>query len=128
LGGLGGGNRLKLLGCSLKLKTQAAQMLGIALHELATNAVKYGPLGDAGGHVQLEWVLADSEEGHRSLSIDWIEHTSNPVPTRHRPGFGSHILEDAVADTTNGHATFEITPRGARWSLRVPDVSLIIAA
>jgi PAS domain S-box-containing protein len=129
LGGLlSGGNRIKLFGCSLKLKTQAAQMLGMALHELATNAVKYGPLGDAGGQVQLDWTLTDSEKGLSSLAIDWIEHTAKPVPTHRRPGFGSQILEDAVADTTNGQATFEITSRGARWSLRVPDVSSIIAA
>lgn len=124
---LGGGNRVRVAGCSLKLKTQAAQMLGIAFHELATNAIKHGALSDAGGDVSLAWAITDLREGQSSLSINWTEQTETPVRPRQRHGFGSQILEDAVADATNGVATLEITSRGACWSLYVPDISMIVA-
>lgn len=125
---VGGSVRVTCSGCSLKLKTQAAQMLGIAFHELATNAVKHGALGEAGGHVKLDWSVTETEPGTHSLSINWTETTETPVQLRRTHGFGSQILEDAVAETTNGDATFEVTARGARWSLYVPDINMILAA
>ncbi len=112
-------------GPPIELKTQPGQMLGIAFHELATNAIKYGALRPEGGQVRLTWKLEDDDQGTRGLHLSWQEDVNTLISCNSQGGFGREILEFAVADMLCGSATFELKPTGARWDLSVPDVGLI---
>ena len=93
----------------------AALRLAMALHELATNAVKYGALSNTVGHVQVRW-RRDGE----NVVLTWQEAGGPPVRTPGRTGFGSLLIEQA----TSGHAQLDYQPEGFRCSLTMPILPL----
>ena len=83
-----GGDRFRLSGPDLHLRDQQVVSLTLALHELATNAVKYGALQGASGTISIEW----AEEGGK-LRLEWKEHDGPPVSLPSTKGFGTRLLE-----------------------------------
>jgi two-component sensor histidine kinase len=75
--------------------------LSLALHELATNALKYGALSTGEGRVSLSWRLVE-EDGVRRLHLQWAERGGPPVTTPSRKGFGSRLIERALAADIGG--------------------------
>jgi PAS domain S-box-containing protein len=124
--GLRSGNDISSKGPPIRLKTQPAQMLGIALHELVTNAMKYGALSVTGGRIDLAWSIEVAAGGERGLVFVWEETLPATIAGSDRKGFGSEILEEAVADMLFGSSSFELRPSGARWQLSIPDISPIV--
>ena len=86
------GTRIKLEGPHVRLTSAAAQSLGMALHELATNAGKYGALSNDTGQVDIRWNIRQ-EEGTNRFEISWTESGGPPVIAPDRRGFGSTVIE-----------------------------------
>ena len=110
------GNRLRVSGPLTRLAPGAAVMLSMVLHELATNAVKYGALSNDGGHISIEW----EELGNKRLRLTWRETGGPPAQPGERKGFGSLLIEEAFAQQVGGSATLEYTPQGVVCTLECP--------
>ncbi len=105
------------------LNAAYAEALGLALHELATNAVKYGAWSTTSGKVAIAWSLdaADADAEHRRrLRIAWTETGGPAVSPPQRKGFGSTIVERMVARSVHGTATMDYATEGVRWTLVCP--------
>jgi two-component system CheB/CheR fusion protein len=101
------------------LKAEATQALGIMLHELATNASKYGALSVPGGKIRIQWDIADS-----SINLGWREFDGPIVKAPSRSGFGRILVERMARDMFGIMPKLELPPTGARWSASIP-LSLI---
>ena len=112
--------RVAIEGASVGLQARQARMFGLALHELATNAMKHGALGVAGGTVHLEWRVANGSDGNRQVSMTWQESDGPEITPPTRQGFGTRLLEDVVAHELNGDAALVYEERGLRYQLKFP--------
>ncbi|MFN4141828.1 PAS domain-containing protein [Aestuariivirga sp.] len=113
------GRRILTTGPDIWVKPSAAQALGMALHELATNASKYGALSSEGGKVEIAWKIVPSAEGER-FHLIWREG-GGPAPRRPvRQGFGSILLKTMTEMTFGGSVTNDFLPEGLSWSLTAP--------
>jgi PAS domain S-box-containing protein len=97
-------DRVQVGGPKLVLSAKAAQNFALALHELATNAAKYGALSNATGRVDVGWSIAESD-GPGSFTFRWQERGGPPVSPPTQKGFGSVVLEQVMAEY------FDIPPR-----------------
>jgi PAS domain S-box-containing protein len=114
-------SRIKIDGSPLLLRPDAAQNIGLALHELSANAVKYGALANATGTVDLAWSLPPGEPGARQLRIVWRESGGPPVEKPKARGFGRAVIERVVAQALEGEAAVDFQPSGLTWTLDIPD-------
>lgn len=99
--------RARIDGPTALLEPNAAQALAVVLHELATNAAKYGALSDARGRVELTW--SRTNDGH--LVLHWTEQGGPSVQRPERQGFGSRLVERTITQL-NGTARFDWRPQG----------------
>jgi two-component sensor histidine kinase len=104
--------RFDVEGEPLRLAPRAALALAMALHELGTNAVKYGALSAEGGRVSIRW----TEAGDR-LRLAWIETGGPPVEAPRRRGFGSRLIERGLAADLGGSAALRFDPEGLRCDI-----------
>jgi PAS domain S-box-containing protein len=104
-------------GPALRLSASPAEYLGLALHELATNAMKYGALSVPSGKVFAVWKI-DKAKGR--LLFDWQELNRPPVAEPHRKGFGLVILKTVVPAVFGGTAELRYRPHGMSWHLDAP--------
>jgi PAS domain S-box-containing protein len=114
-------SRIKIDGSPLLLRPDAAQNIGLALHELSANAVKYGALANATGTVDLAWSLPPGEPGARQLRIVWRESGGPRVEKPKARGFGRAVIERVVAQALEGEAAVDFQPSGLTWTLDIPD-------
>ena len=103
----------QLAGPDVRLPPRTAVALALALHEVATNAAKYGALSQAGGHVRVAWEVVDG----RRLHLGWSEHGGPPVAIPTRTGFGTRLIERLMAQDAGGGATIEYRPGGVVLTL-----------
>ncbi|WP_099515852.1 sensor histidine kinase [Microvirga ossetica] len=113
-----GGKRLRFEGPSVRLSPRAALALSMAFQELATNAVKYGSLSNGTGSVRIRWGLADGPDGHPRLHVRWEEIGGPSVRPPKRRGFGSRLLERALAHDLDGAVTLEFAATGVVCTLQ----------
>ncbi len=103
-----------------RFSARQARMFGLALHELATNAAKYGALSVAGGTVRVSWHFEQTDgDGHR-LAMTWQEADGPEITPPERKGFGTRLLQDVVAHELNGEAELIYETRGLRYHLTFP--------
>lgn len=102
-----GGGRVRFEGAGLFLGPKAALAIAMSLHELATNAVKYGALKIGSGRVSIHWEIRDGR-----LCFRWEERGGPPVAPPVRRGFGSRLLERSLANELGGKVTVEYDPAG----------------
>ena len=115
----GSGERIKFSGPGVDLPSRLAVSLGMAVHELATNAAKYGALSVFGGKVAVDWtVVIDAER--RTLNIDWVESGGPPVAEPTRRGFGARLLEFVLPGQIQAKTGIEYRPDGLRVHCVVP--------
>lgn len=114
------GNRIRFVGPPLKLAAPAAQTIGMALHELSTNAGKHGALSGEAGQVTLSWSVSDAQEGGRRFAISWREDGGPPVTRPLRKGFGSTVIGEMCRMGLDAVVTVDYVPSGLRWSLDCP--------
>lgn len=119
------GDRISMSGPPARLTAQAAQALGMALHELATNAGKYGALSNDSGRVEIAWTLPPRQGGGCGFAITWTESGGPPVAPPSRNGFGSRVIRDMARSSFEGSVELEFAPEGVRWRLESPDGSAL---
>ena len=107
-------SQIQISGASLDVAPRLALALSMALHELATNATKYGALSTAAGRVELEWAMARDV-----LTMRWRESGGPPVPQPQRRGFGSRLLKDGFAGDPGGGTQLDFAPGGVRCEISV---------
>jgi two-component sensor histidine kinase len=106
-------------GAEARLNARKGRMFGLALHELATNALKYGALSAADGRVTLRWNV-DRGSNPPRIVLTWEEADGPKVSQPERRGFGSRLLEDVVSHELGGSAKLDFRPTGLIYSLRFP--------
>lgn len=110
-------------GPDMELAPNDALSFGLAVHELATNAAKYGALSVAGGQVTIRWRRGAGEGLATEVpwaDVEWQETGGPPVPTERRRGFGTELIEKVVAHELRQPVALEFDPAGVRCALRVP--------
>jgi PAS domain S-box-containing protein len=108
-------SRIAMHGPKLRLNAAAAQAIGLALHELATNAGKYGALSTDRGHVDVCW----GTDGD-TLTMGWTERDGPPVSPPERRGFGSTVIDSMAKATVGGEVQLDYAPSGLVWRLTCP--------
>ncbi|MBO0754238.1 MAG: PAS domain S-box protein [Bradyrhizobiaceae bacterium] len=106
------GTRINLDGPKLHLNAAAAQAIGLALHELSTNAGKYGALSTETGRVDVSWQI-DGD----TYMMGWTEHDGPPVQPPQRRGFGTTVTQMMVRQTLGGEVELDYAPSGLKWRL-----------
>lgn len=112
-----GEGRITLSGPDVSLSADAVQSLGLALHELATNALKYGALSATAGKVCVAWIV----QADGALAVTWIEQGGPPVVAPSRTGFGSMVLDRMAASSVDGVVELEYAGAGVKWTLTIPE-------
>ena len=107
------GARIALDGPEVSLPSQIAVGLGMALHELITNAIKYGSLSKPNGRVSLKWDIHQADDGMH-LHLDWTERDGPLVTPPSRRGFGTVLLERLLAPQLDGKIVTDFAPEGLR--------------
>jgi PAS domain S-box-containing protein len=116
--------RIKLSGPLCTLTPRTAQALGLAIFELATNALKFGSLSAKAGTVQIVWSIGDND-GKREFYMSWQEVGGPSVIPPEHSGFGSTIIERMIARSLLGSAKVTYAPAGLIWELVAPESALI---
>jgi PAS domain S-box-containing protein len=116
------GGRVQADGPSLRLSPNAALVLGMALHELASNAAKYGALTAPGGRVEVAWSLDRPPDapGGATLDLQWCEFGGPPIEAPPTRGLGSRLIEDTVTYQLDGDARLTFETEGAICRFRLP--------
>ncbi len=111
--------RMDIHGPAARLGPQPALQLSLALHELATNALKYGALSNQTGRVGVEWSLTPVD-GECRFELSWTEAGGPSVRTPSRRGFGSQLIERATAAAFGGEVSLDYAAAGVRWRIAAP--------
>jgi PAS domain S-box-containing protein len=114
------GSRIAVHGPNLRLNAAAAQAIGLAMHELATNAGKYGALSTGGGHVNVCW-----ETDGDTLTMSWTECGGPHVSPPERRGFGTVVTQEMVERSVDGNVDLNYAPPGLTWRLTCPAASAL---
>jgi PAS domain S-box-containing protein len=112
--------RILLSGPPILVSASTAQTLGMALHELATNAGKYGALSNHSGRVELFWNVKDGPPSGGLFTIDWRESGGPPVAEPSHSGFGSSVIRNMVEYNLNAEVRLDFLPGGIEWRLQCP--------
>jgi two-component sensor histidine kinase len=111
------GSNLEVSGPSVTLTPRQALTLGMAMHELATNAAKYGALSTRNGRVKVAW---DLDRARRELQVRWTEHGGPQVVTPTRYGFGRLLIERVLAADLGGHVEMDFAKDGLACIITLP--------
>jgi PAS domain S-box-containing protein len=114
------GSRIRVDGPKLRFKAASAQAIGLALHELATNAGKYGALSTDKGRVYVSWGTVD-----HTFTMSWIEREGPPVSAPTRRGFGTIVMEAMAERSVDGAVDLDYAPSGLTWRLTCPAASAL---
>jgi two-component sensor histidine kinase len=93
--------RLQFGGPDVQLSEQFGSALALALHELASNALKYGALSEPGGSVEFHWTVTPEAAGTR-VAFEWTERGGPPPPPPQKDGFGHRLIRAAVSGESEG--------------------------
>jgi two-component sensor histidine kinase len=115
----GSANQVSIEGPSIALKPEAAQNLGLALHELAVNAAEFGALSVPNGRVSITWSQRDGGDDN-SVELDWQERLGPKVKIRRRKGFGSMVIERNLARALDAEVNLDFDPSGLRCHIVIP--------
>jgi len=109
------GSRIAVHGRKLRLRAASAQAIGLALHELATNAGKYGALSTDTGRVDIRWGTRGG-----TFIMSWTERDGPPVSAPKRRGFGTIVMEAMTERSVNGTVDLDYAASGVTWRLTCP--------
>ena len=112
-------NQITIDGPVVALKPEAAQNLGLALHELAANAARFGALSVPEGKVSILWQRAPTDEGE-AVALDWHEELGPKVRMRRKRGFGSMVIERNLALALEAKVDLAFDPEGLRCRIVIP--------
>ena len=106
-------------GPKVDLTAEAAQAIGLALHELATNAVKHGALSVPHGKLSISWQV-DRVRNAEGLKLIWRERGGPLVTVPERTGFGHVVIKRMVEQAVQGTVELNFAGEGLEWSLQAP--------
>ena len=115
-----GADRIDVSGPPLPLHETAVQTMGLAIHELATNATKYGALSVPDGRIGISWTI---EAG--TVVLDWVETGGPTVVPPERAGFGGSVLRAMIEGSLDATVVTDYRPEGLHWSMRAPAATLL---
>lgn len=118
-----GSDRVTVEGPNIRLTPSASLALGMAFHELATNAAKYGGFSVPVGRVRVQWHV-ENGEGERRLRLEWRESNGPAVTLPKRRGLGSRLIERGLAHQLNGTAQLRFERLGVHFILEAPLASI----
>jgi two-component sensor histidine kinase len=108
-------HRLMLDGAEVQLDAKSSSSVCMAVHELATNSIKYGAISVVGGSVALTWHADES-----GLHITWVERGGPSVTAPEMPGFGTTLIKGMIVHDLGGSAEFSFEPSGLRCEMVIP--------
>jgi PAS domain S-box-containing protein len=125
LAALGGGERdagrIVLRGPPVRLRNKIVQTLALALHELATNARKYGALAGNDGRLEIVWSIETRDRSESSLMLTWTETISGEQPERPAGrGYGRHLIERALPYALGARTTYTLSATGVHCTIDLP--------
>lgn len=109
--------QIDIAGPEIRLQAAPAEYLGLAIHELATNAVKHGALSVPMGEITISWSV---DEGKKVFQFHWSERNGPPFIPSERRGFGSVMLNSIVPAACGGTADLVVSSLGMSWKLNAP--------
>ena len=115
----GRAERIAIAGGNIRIPPKATLALGIAFHELATNAVKYGAFSNAAGSILIAWTTEPTPQGDR-LILRWQERGGPPVTPPSRKGFGSRVIERGLAHELQGAVHLDYRADGVLCTISFP--------
>ncbi len=118
-------SRVTIDGPLLKITAAASQSLGMALHELATNAVKFGALSNESGRIVISWSLQSDAAGQTHFAMSWRESGGPPVAKPARLGFGSTMIDSMIRKGLGCDTEVDFAPTGLVWRIGCPAASLV---
>jgi PAS domain S-box-containing protein len=118
--------QVSIEGPVIALKPEAAQNLGLALHELAINAAKFGALSVPAGRVSITWMRRETSVDN-AVELDWREQLGPKVKARHKKGFGTMVIERNLARALDAKVNMDFDPDGLHCHIVIP-ASQILAA
>jgi two-component sensor histidine kinase len=114
-----GEDAFTIAGPSIRLAPKTALAVAMALHELVTNALRHGALSNPGGRVNIHWRTPTEGDAQR-MYVSWSEHNGPQVAGPVRRGFGSRMIESALAAELNGMVRLEFRPTGLVCEIDAP--------
>lgn len=114
------GERFTLDGVNIDLAAKQALSIALAIHELATNASKYGALSAPQGRVSIRWGFEDTRDGGREFYFRWAESDGPDIAPPTRTGFGTRLITRVLAADFDGEVTTHYRPEGLVCELRAP--------
>jgi two-component sensor histidine kinase len=117
------GWRVSISGTQIDLCAEAAQVLAMAIHELATNAAKYGAMSTPSGHVSVEW----SWDSEGKLVLEWIETGGPTVSEPSHRGFGVTLIDRIIGHQLRGAVHLDWRPEGLKCQMSIPREKLMAA-
>jgi PAS domain S-box-containing protein len=115
----GATQRVRVSGPQVEIGGKAALSLALMLHEMTTNALKYGALSVPEGHVELSWAIAAGDEGP-NLRLSWCERGGPPVVPPTRKGFGTRLIERGLTGQIGGVLSLDYPPEGLTCTVDAP--------
>jgi two-component sensor histidine kinase/PAS domain-containing protein len=119
--------RIRLKGPRINLQPSAVLALGLAIHEMATNAVKYGSLSVPDGKVHVMWAVT-SGSAPPSLLVEWVESGGPTVKQPERQGFGTKLIQRGLAQQLGGEIKLDFAPAGVRCVITFPIATMVTDA
>jgi two-component sensor histidine kinase/CheY-like chemotaxis protein len=113
------GKRILFDGPPIRVSSAAAQSIGMVVHELSTNTVKYGSLSGEAGRIDIGWEI-DSSGAEPLFSICWIERNGPPIVAPTHRGFGTTVVTKMVEMSLDGETVLDYSPTGLIWRLACP--------
>jgi PAS domain S-box-containing protein len=120
-------SRILLSGPALRVGAAAAQAIGMALHELATNAAKYGALSNGEGVVRIDWSVIAAQDG-ALFRMEWREDGGPGVAAPVRRGFGQKVMIEMVERAVSGEVEIDYRAAGVCWTLCAPMEAVVETA
>jgi two-component system, chemotaxis family, CheB/CheR fusion protein len=121
------GEQVRIDGPRVRLQPKPAESFALAVHELATNAIKYGALSDPSGRIDITWRIANGNDGS-ALIFDWREEGGPAVSPPKRNGFGTEMLERTLAFEFKGRTELAYNPSGVHCTITIPLTRRVVLA
>ncbi len=121
------GGRIEMGGETFVIRPEAVQNITLALHELATNAVKYGALSAPNGRLEVKWALTEVDDVPH-LRLTWHERGGPTSAASPRKGFGTVVLERVVPQALNATAKLDLSSGAVSWTIDLPTIWIVAPA
>ena len=119
------GHRILVKGQQFLITPKAAQDIGMAIHELTTNAAKYGALSNSNGCVLIGWNVTSDE--YPQFQMSWIEFDGPSVSSSGEAGFGTLVITRMLETSLKATVSLQYQPSGLQWTLQAPADSVVCA-